>query len=113
MGATQEQSDLDCQMADYGQSVTVYTSPADATGRECTGIVSYPAPKPTQAPRGMQLGISVKLSNSATLGISGDEWDQNFEVAVPIRPGGAVGRRRTLRMLAAGRFGTWITWELG
>lgn len=116
--AAQEQADLDCLMADYGQAVTVYTSPTDSTGRSCTGIVVYNDAKVVRTPRVMEPrvmepSIAVKLANSSTLGIAGTEWNEDFEVLVAPRPGATATRKRTTRMLAAGRFGTWITWELG
>lgn len=113
MDATQERTNLDCQLAEFGESLTVYTGPDDAVGRSCTGIIHYNDARVVREPRTNEPAVTVKLVNSATEGICGAEWTEDFEVLVPPRPGATPVRKRTTRMLAAGRFGTWITWELG
>lgn len=104
-------SDLAILMAEYGRAVTVYTSAADLSGRAVTGIVTYGGDQGFRNLRGQGSAVSVKLYNSATLGISASEWTNRFEVGVPVRPGGVVVRKRTIRMLAGDAAA--ITWELG
>lgn len=105
--------DWEVRLAEYGQTVRVYRGSADVTGIECRAIVSYHDARVVQEPRTTQPAITVTLTNSALTGISGDEWTNQYEIALPIRPNGSVKRRRATRMLAACRYGAWITWEVG
>lgn len=105
--------DWEIRLAEYGQAVRVYRGAADVTGIECRGIVSYHDARVVQEPRTTQPAITVTLTNSALTGIGGDEWSNHYEIALPIRPNGPVKRFLPRRMLAACRYGAWITWEVG
>jgi hypothetical protein len=102
-------ADIEVYLSDYGEAVMVH--PVGGEDRAVMGVITRFQAEIKDQPRGPLNPVAVSLPNSATMGISGAEWNNRFEVTVPRYRGGPTVRMLTRRALA--QDAAMITWELG
>ncbi len=84
------------ELATFGEAVVVY--PATGASRSVTAIITRQPPVIVSEPRAEQFPYEVALPNSATVGISGSEWNNRFEIELARLAGGTESIRvRTVR----------------
>jgi hypothetical protein len=100
--------DVDVLLADFGEAVTVHP-PDGSDERACTAIVTRAAGEVAHQPRLEQWPFLVQLPNDVETGISGAEWESQFEITVPrYRGSAATTRVRTVK--AVHQDAAMITW---